>query len=138
MIRGSGGGLSRQRVGPLPTARAECIQARAAQAVRLYRQGLARWIIVSGVGGQAGRNEAAVLTRVLVAAGVPADAILAEDRSRDTIQNIHNSQAIMATCGWPTALLVTEPYHIKRATLIAHDLGLTVYPSPARASPFWT
>ncbi len=111
----------------------DCIQARAGHAAVLYQHGLAPWIIASGRG-----SEAAALTRVLVAAGVPAAVILAEDRSRDTIQNIRNSQAIMATHGWHTALLVTEPYHIKRATLIAHDLGLTVYPSPALASPLWT
>jgi uncharacterized SAM-binding protein YcdF (DUF218 family) len=54
------------------------------------------------------------------------------------MQNIRNSQAIMAAHGWHTAVLVTEPYHIKRATLIAHDLKLTVYPSAAIASPLWT
>lgn len=116
----------------------ECLQARADQAALLYRQGLAPWIIASGGGGKGRRTEAAVLTRVLVAAGVPATAILPEDRSHDTIQNIRNSQTLMQSHGWHTALLVTEPYHIKRATLIAHDLGLTVYPSPARASPLWT
>lgn len=116
----------------------ECIQARAGQAALLYHHGLAPWIIASGGGGKERRTEAAVLTRVLIAAGVPAAAILAEDQSRDTIQNLRNSQALMTTHGWHTALLVTEPYHIKRATLIAHDLGVTVYPSPARASPLWT
>src|SRR5689334_1742849 len=89
-------------------------------------------------GGKGRRTEAAVLTRVLVAAGIPAGAIVPEDRSLDTIQNLRNSQAIMQSHGWHTALLVTEPYHIKRATLIAHDLGLRVYPSPALASPLWT
>ncbi len=111
----------------------DCIQARAGHAAALYGRGLAPAVIASG-----GRNEVAALTRVLVAGGVPAEAVLAENHSRDTIQNIRNSQAIMATHGWHNAVLVTEPYHIKRATLIAHDQGLTVYPSPAVASPLWT
>jgi len=36
---------------------------------------------------------------------------------------------------------VTEPFHIKRSTLIAHDvwgLGVTVYPSPALNSQNWS
>src|SRR5690349_8324978 len=73
----------------------ECIQARADQALALYRRGLAPWIIASGGGGKGRRTEAAVLTRVLVAAGVPAGAIVPEDRSLDTIQNLRNSQALM-------------------------------------------
>ena len=40
--------------------------------------------------------------------------------------------------GWNTAVLVTEPFHVKRATLIAHDDGMTVYPSPAVNSANWS
>ncbi len=31
-----------------------------------------------------------------------------------------------------------EPFHIKRATLIARDAGLSVFPSPALDTPNWS
>ncbi len=117
--------------GPSP-----CIRARAEHAAALYREGLAAHVIASG-GAEDTRTEAAVIQGVLVGAGVPAIAIVLEDRSHDTIQNIYNSRTIMRAHGWQSADLVTEPYHINRATLIARDAGLTIFPSPAVDSPAW-
>jgi uncharacterized SAM-binding protein YcdF (DUF218 family) len=78
-----------------------------------------------------------VLESVLESDGVPQGAIVQENRALDTIQNMSYSQAIMRQRGWNTAVLVTEPFHVKRATLIAHDDGMTVYPSPALNSDNW-
>jgi uncharacterized SAM-binding protein YcdF (DUF218 family) len=118
--------------GPSP-----CIQARAGHAAALYHQGLAQWVIPTGGPTDQGPTEAAVLTRVLEAAAVPNTAIVPEDHARNTIQNIANSKAIMQEHGWHTAILVTEPFHINRASLIARDAGLTVFPSPATNSINW-
>jgi len=118
--------------GPSP-----CIRARAGHAAALYRQGLARWVIPSGGPTAQGPTEAAVFTRVLVEDGVPATAIVPEAAAHDTIQNIYNSRAIMQAHSWRTAILVTEPFHINRASLIARDAGLTVFPSPALDTPNW-
>lgn len=114
-----------------------CIRARAGQAAALYHQGLAPVIIASGGPVGPDLTEAGVLAGVLQEEGVPAAAIIRETESRDTIQNIYNSRVILAAHGWRTAILVTEPYHINRAGLIARDAGLRVYPSPALASPVW-
>jgi len=46
-------------------------------------------------------------------------------------------RALMQAHGWRTAILVSEPNHIKRALLIAHDGGLAVVTSPAIDSPGW-
>ena len=43
----------------------------------------------------------------------------------------------MRAHGWRTAILVTEPFHINRAVLIARDAGLPIYPSPAIDSVNW-
>lgn len=115
-----------------------CMRARAGHAADLYQRGLAPWIIASGGPTEDGPSESAVLTQVLEDAGVPAAAIIGEDKSLNTIQNIHNSQAIMQQRGWRTAILVTEPFHINRAALIARDAGLAVYPSPAVNTPNWS
>jgi uncharacterized SAM-binding protein YcdF (DUF218 family) len=114
-----------------------CIRARADHAADLYRQGLARHVIPTGWTSSRGTSEAVALTLVLLAEGVPRSAIVPDDQAQNTIQNIHNSQAIMAAHGWHTAILVTEPYHINRAALIARDAGLTAFPSPAPDGPDW-
>ncbi len=77
------------------------------------------------------------MLRVLLSEGVPEEAVVLEEQAHNTIQNIGYSKEIMQGRGWDTAILVTEPYHIKRATLIARDVGLHVYPSPAVDSPLW-
>ena len=115
-----------------------CMRARGGHAAALYHQGLAPWVIATGGPTDGGPTEASVLDRVLEAEGVPASAILREEHALNTIQNIAYSQAIMQAHGWHTALLVTEPFHINRATLIAREAGLTVYPSPALDSLNWT
>jgi uncharacterized SAM-binding protein YcdF (DUF218 family) len=120
-----------------PAGISPCIRARADHAADLYRQGLARHVIPTGWTSAHGPSEAATLTVVLLAAGVPRSAIVIDDQAQNTIQNIRNSQVIMAAHGWHTAILVTEPYHINRAALIARDAGLTAFSSPAPDSPDW-
>jgi uncharacterized SAM-binding protein YcdF (DUF218 family) len=118
--------------GPSP-----CIAARAGHAADLYKRGLASAIIATGGPVESTTTESEVLAQVLEADGVPHDAIIQENRALNTIQNMAYSQTIMREHGWHTAILVTEPFHIKRATLIARDDGMTVYPSPAVDSVNW-
>jgi uncharacterized SAM-binding protein YcdF (DUF218 family) len=121
------------------TGVSSCIAARAGHAAELYKEGLAPTIIATG-GPTAGPDrptESEVLQSVLESDGVPQSAVVQENRALDTIQNVANSQEIMREHGWNSAVLVTEPFHIKRAALIAHDDGMTVYPSPALKSDNW-
>lgn len=114
-----------------------CIRARSHHAAQLYKQGLATQIIASGGPSLQGPAEAGVIAGLLTHEGVPGAAIIQEDRSHNTIQNLLNSQAIMREHGWRTAVIVTEPYHINRAMIIARDAGLSAYPSPVTDSPDW-
>ncbi|MDQ3705325.1 MAG: YdcF family protein [Chloroflexota bacterium] len=114
-----------------------CLSSRGQHAANLYHRGLAERIIATGGHIENGPTEASVMLRVLTAAGVPESAVVLEEQAHNTIQNIGYSKEIMQHNGWDTAILVTEPYHIKRATLVARDAGLHVYPSPAVESPLW-
>lgn len=116
---------------------APCIRARSYHAAQLYKQGVAAQIIASGGPTRQGPVEAEVIAGLLESEGVPSEAITEEDSSHNTIQNIYNSRAIMQKRGWRTAVIVTEPYHINRAMIVAHDAGLPAYPSPATNSPDW-
>jgi uncharacterized SAM-binding protein YcdF (DUF218 family) len=114
-----------------------CLSSRGRHAAGLYHKGLAPHIIASGGYTENGPTEASVMLRVLTGEGVPESAVILEEQAHNTIQNIGYSQEIMRRNNWVTAILVTEPYHIKRASLIAQDAGLRVYPSPAVDSPLW-
>lgn len=114
-----------------------CLSSRSRHAANLYYKGLAGHIIATGGDTESGPTEASVMLQVLASQGVPEPAVVLEEQAQNTIQNMIYSKAIMERNGWDTAILVTEPYHIKRSTLIARDAGLNVYPSPAVDSPLW-
>lgn len=114
-----------------------CVQARAHHAAELYRRGLAPNIIPTGGLTGPPPSEAAAMATVLQADGVPTSAITLEEKAHDTVQNIQFSREIMQTNGWRTAILVSEPNHIKRAAFIATDAGLDFTISPATDSPGW-
>jgi uncharacterized SAM-binding protein YcdF (DUF218 family) len=114
-----------------------CMEARSAHAAELYRRGLASYVIASGGPSHPETTEAAELARLLERDGVPSERIVLEDRALNTIQNVRYSAQIMDERGWDTAILVTEPFHIRRAALVARDFGLEVWPSPAVRSPNW-
>ena len=55
--------------------------------------------------------------------GVPASALFAEGESQNTIQNAYYSYRIMQAHDWTSALIVTSPTHLRRASLIFQQLS---------------
>jgi uncharacterized SAM-binding protein YcdF (DUF218 family) len=99
------------------------------QALSLYRQGYAPYLIVTGGLGEGKTiDEATVMKRYLVEHGVPAERILLENKARDTYENLLYSKALMDEHSLHTALIVSHGYHLARATEIAETLGITAYP----------
>lgn len=121
----------------LSTTFSACVQARAHHAARLYNRGLAEHIIPTGGFTGPPPSEAGAMSQVMQADGVPASAIILEEQARSTVQNIQFSRALMREHGWKTAILVTEPHHIKRAAVIARDAGLDITVSPVTDSLGW-
>jgi uncharacterized SAM-binding protein YcdF (DUF218 family) len=110
--------------------------ARLDHAIDLFQAGIAPYLIVTG-GKQEGdrTTEAASARAYAVARDVPGDAILAEDRSRTTLQSIRGVAALMHDHGLETAVFVSDPSHMLRVLKMATDEGLTSYGSPTRTSP---
>lgn len=94
-------------------------------AVALWRAGRASRLVVSGAG------EAAAGVARALAAGLPADALAAEDRARNTLENLRYSSALLD--GAPF-WIVSDDWHLPRALLLARRLGLQALPAPVRAS----
>jgi len=111
-------------------------EARLARAEVLWRQGYAaRIFIAGGTTGTAHRSEAEAGRDWLLARGVPAAALLLEDRSQHTLENLFNVRLQMRAAAWRTLLLVSDPLHLARAGATARGLDLTVLCCPAPAAP---
>jgi uncharacterized SAM-binding protein YcdF (DUF218 family) len=111
------------------------LRARLDQVVRLWPQGLAPLVVVTG-GNQPGDRftEAEASAAYLVDAGVPAEAILQEDGGTTTYESLDAVDDLLAARGLDRVLLVTDPYHALRTRLIAEEVGLEAYVSPTTTS----
>jgi uncharacterized SAM-binding protein YcdF (DUF218 family) len=99
------------------------------QALRLYRQGYAPYLIVTGGLGEGKTiDEATVMKRYLLEHGVPAERVLLENKARDTYENLLYSKALMDEHSLHTALIVSHGYHLARAAEMAAALGMEAYP----------
>ncbi|MEC3953905.1 YdcF family protein [Nocardia sp. CDC153] len=128
--------LRGNRVAPMLARRLD----RAVEVVRRERgRGGAPLVVVSG--GQAGREtvaEAAAMADYLVAHGVSADAIVMEDRSRNTEENLRFTARELRRRGIdPEAAritVVTSDFHVLRTKSLAHGLGLRAQVTGARTA----
>jgi uncharacterized SAM-binding protein YcdF (DUF218 family) len=93
--------------------------ARAETAIALWKQGLAPVLIFSGGSSDPESVASAeLMKRTAVAAGVPADAIAVEGTSATTEENAQRVAELMKARGLTSAILVTSPYHQRRAAML--------------------
>jgi len=113
-------------------------QERVGRAVELYREDYApRIIFLSGFVWSF--PEAEVMKDVAVAQGVPADAIILEKGAGNTFEYVAFVRQLMETRRWQRILLVSSPYHMRRAlmTFQAQAPGITVVAAPVTRSQFY-
>lgn len=91
---------------------------RVARAIELLGDGHGRYLIVSGGPYGGGRNSALIMQRQALAAGLSADRILVDDRAQSTADNAVGSAALMQERHLGSAILLTSPYHARRAGLV--------------------
>jgi uncharacterized SAM-binding protein YcdF (DUF218 family) len=111
-------------------------EARLAKAKTLYEEGVAKTIITSG-GKKSKDNytEAAAGAQWLRRAGVPAADTIAVGTGNDTLRSLRAVADEVHKRGWRTAVLVSDPWHSLRATIMAEDAGLEAWPSPVHRGP---
>lgn len=104
-------------------------------AIRLHEQGIVKMIIFTGGQGErSALSEAAVSARYALANGVPQEAILLEEASRNTYENLTNAQKLAKEHHLTSFLIVSTPFHMRRAMWMAHELGLDAFSSPTRTT----
>ena len=88
---------------------------RAEKGIDLYKQGYAPNIIFSGASLDDGPSNAFAMRDQALASGVPASNIYIDEKSQNTYENAVNSKAILQSLAASKIILVTSPYHQRRA-----------------------
>lgn len=115
-----------------------CVVARVDHAVALYKDHYASKILMSGgTDEENNANEAETMKKMALQAGIPPEAILVEKKSTSTYENFKLSKEILDKADLHSVIVVTEPYHIARAGLVASKLKYTYTLSPAVESVCW-
>jgi uncharacterized SAM-binding protein YcdF (DUF218 family) len=100
-------------------------------ALDLYRQGKVRKIIFTGGQGNSNEPTEAIAARAYaIQNGANPTDLLIEQRSHTTFENLVYAKQVADANALQKVLIVSDPLHMKRAILMAHDIGLDAYPSP--------
>jgi uncharacterized SAM-binding protein YcdF (DUF218 family) len=112
------------------------LAARLDHAFGLWQRKLSTTIVVTG-GKEPGDRftEATAAATYLADRGVPQSNLLREVSGRNSWQSLESTAGFLEARGLRHVLLVSDPYHDKRISLMAEELGLKPYVSPTRTSP---
>jgi uncharacterized SAM-binding protein YcdF (DUF218 family) len=105
-------------------------------AATLYKSGYADKVLLSG--------DTRYMTQQALSLGIPQSALLLENQSQTTFENAEYSLKIVQDQGYKSAIVVTDWYHTRRASIIfAHffkGINLTFCPvpcNPAITQSWW-
>jgi uncharacterized SAM-binding protein YcdF (DUF218 family) len=106
-------------------------------AIKLYKDGFCRYVIITGGKGFPSEpGESVIGKKYAMKNGIPEDAILIENYSRSTEENLAYAKRVAGGHGIRSFLLVSDPFHLRRASLVADHYGLLVFPSPTTTSMY--
>lgn len=108
-------------------------------AVELYKKGYASHIIFSS-GYKYVFEEPLVMKALAISLGVPAEAIILEEKASNTYENIKFVKGILDNRGWKKVLLISSPFHMLRVSLVARKISpeLEVIYTPILDSNFYS
>lgn len=106
-------------------------------AIALYSSGFAnRIIFTGGFGDGETYSESEVGQNYAINLGIPATSILIETKSQTTFQNLSQAKQLMDTHQLKSAIIVSDPLHLKRASLMTDSLALPSTTSPTPTSRY--
>ena len=112
------------------------LRARVDHAVSLWKRGLAPTLILTGGTGVGDTtSEAAVARKYAMSRGVPDRAIVVEIKGRTTSESMRAVARIMDDREQHSVILVSDPFHMLRLSILARRFGLEPYTSPTPTSP---
>ena len=106
-------------------------------AINLYKTGQIKAIIFTGgMGHDEQVAESVVASQYAVQHGVAAHDIYSETSSTLTYENLCGAKVIIQQEHLGRVLIVSDPLHMRRSMMMAHDLGIDAYPSPTSTSRY--
>jgi uncharacterized SAM-binding protein YcdF (DUF218 family) len=112
------------------------LRARLDHAILLWQHGMAPQVIFTGGRGEGDTtSEAAVSRRYALRRGVPDSVIVVETIGRTTRESLHGVAELMLDRPTGEVILVSDPFHMLRLSILARRIGLRPIMSPTRTSP---
>jgi len=106
-------------------------------AITLYEEGTVDFIILTGGFGEGSyKSDSQVAKEYALSQDVPEERILIEEKSTITEENLEFSKEIMEENDLETAIIISDPLHMKRAMLMAKDYNITALSSPTTTSMY--
>ena len=99
------------------------LQERLDMGIKLYQQGVADCIIVSGDHGRKHYDEVNAMKDYTIEKGVPSERVFMDHAGFSTYETMYRARDIFEV---KTAVVVTQEYHMYRSLYIAEKLGLDV------------
>ncbi len=106
-------------------------------AITLYEEGTVDFIILTGGFGEGSyKSDSQVAKEYALSQDVPEERILIEEKSTITEENLEFSKEVMEENDLETAIIVSDPLHMKRAMLMAKDYNINALSSPTTTSMY--
>ena len=106
------------------------------RAHRLHQQTGCQLLLMGGITGSETISEAAAGKQFLIEHGIAPSALILEDGSRNTLENLRNSREQLRQSNIQRYALTSNRYHLGRCQALANGLGL--YPALCAAEDHFT
>jgi uncharacterized SAM-binding protein YcdF (DUF218 family) len=108
-------------------------------AIALYRKGIiSKILFTGGVGNGKQYAESEVARNYALKQGVHSSDIFIDTVSKTTQQNLLETQKLLKLHVLHSAIIISDPLHMRRAMVMAEDIGLSVASSPTPTSRYRT
>lgn len=112
------------------------LRARLDHGIDLWNKGMGKLLIVTGGRGYGDTTSEAAVGRAYARKhGIPDTVIVLENKGRTTRESMLAVSELLSARGISTAILVSDPFHMLRLSILGRRFGLTTYTSPTRTSP---
>lgn len=103
----------------------------------LYENGYIDFLILTGGMGDGNSiSDAEAAKLYVMSKSVPENIIFIEEKSTITEENLEYAKELMDSNSLNTAIIVSDPLHMKRAMLMAGDYGIDAYSSPTPSTMY--
>lgn len=127
-----GAGTSNGKISPV-------FRERVNHGIYLIKNERAKYLILTGgIGSDQSVADSEVAKKYAINLGVSKSQILIESKSNYTIENLIHAKQLMNSVDAETALIVSDPLHMKRAMLLCGELNINASSSPTQTSMYRT